>query len=255
MNELKHYGILGMHWGIRRYQNPDGTLTEKGKQRIKKIYSKAKSGGYDEQDKKEVEIYGVKHISDDVDVLKRGSIVGRYSDNKKETLSKGKYVYLTQQDNDVYAEMAAEGALGFDKIPKKIFNYKMSVIKDLKVVPGKKVVEDILDKYGNVKVRNAYSLYKETDARNKDEFTYGIRNKKFGKKKWAADQIVKAKNEVYDFFNNSIYKDKKINSELMKKYSKQGYNAMVDAEDYFGGFQYPLILFDSKKSVKVKKVH
>lgn len=28
---LKHYGVVGMRWGIRRYQNPDGTLTELGK--------------------------------------------------------------------------------------------------------------------------------------------------------------------------------------------------------------------------------
>ena len=27
---LYHHGIKGMHWGIRRFQNPDGTLTEDG---------------------------------------------------------------------------------------------------------------------------------------------------------------------------------------------------------------------------------
>ena len=31
--ELKHWGILGMHWGIRRFQNPDGTLTAEGRER------------------------------------------------------------------------------------------------------------------------------------------------------------------------------------------------------------------------------
>ena len=33
MSELMHYGIKGMKWGVRRYQNKDGTLTAAGKKR------------------------------------------------------------------------------------------------------------------------------------------------------------------------------------------------------------------------------
>lgn len=31
--EMYHHGIKGMKWGVRRYQNADGTLTTAGKQR------------------------------------------------------------------------------------------------------------------------------------------------------------------------------------------------------------------------------
>ena len=44
MNDyIQHHGILGMKWGVRRYQNADGTLTAAGKKRYAKELQKATS--------------------------------------------------------------------------------------------------------------------------------------------------------------------------------------------------------------------
>jgi hypothetical protein len=41
-NELYHHGIKGQKWGVRRYQNPDGTRTPAGKRHDAKLAYKQK---------------------------------------------------------------------------------------------------------------------------------------------------------------------------------------------------------------------
>lgn len=66
-NELYHYGKKGQKWGVRRYQNEDGTLTEAGKKRYARD---AKEKGYNKQDEDGTyyKTSGKKNRREDLDV-------------------------------------------------------------------------------------------------------------------------------------------------------------------------------------------
>lgn len=74
MNELYHHGILGQKWGIRRFQNKDGSLTAAGRARYEGEVSKAKEGY--KQAKKEAREANGGVLSDGAKKnIKRGAVV------------------------------------------------------------------------------------------------------------------------------------------------------------------------------------
>jgi len=107
--ELKHWGIPGMKWGIRRYQNPDGTLTPEGKERYRKYWEKEKQKSqgyvekYNEQHKftlkriksikdEDSSLYGKSGIQDYAELLFEARVLDKpdYKEAKQILLSEAK---------------------------------------------------------------------------------------------------------------------------------------------------------------------
>lgn len=61
MNYIAHHGVKGMKWGVRRYQNKDGSLTAAGKQRRK---SESQSGDSTQSARDYIAKIGNRKVSD-----------------------------------------------------------------------------------------------------------------------------------------------------------------------------------------------
>ena len=246
-NYLSHFGIKGQKWGVRRFQNEDGSLTPAGRERYYQLVSTGpRFSDYVEDQKKTA---GVEKRTD-ADYITKGSTFQRIADFGELVDGRRKYVSLTREDNDRYNEMSEMLGVN-DPYSAKLYKYKVN--RDLKVASKKDVSDYLISKYGDDKIRDLINRVDELSVSEKLDWT------KLSKEdreivRTVNDEYDRAKSEAFRFFKNTLFNNKKINDDVIQAFSERGYDAIVDVQDSYIA-DYPLILLNpTDKDISVTSI-
>lgn len=217
-NELKHYGILGMKWGVRRFQNKDGTLTSEGKRRYRK------KSNFD---------------PDDI-VLKKGTIVNRVVPkgwaSKELGLTGHAYAAFKKEDIETYRRYASL----FGKNSYVNLEYK---VKDILVSPGEKKRVDEFVKLMS-KDKQALETFKKSAP------LLFIPKKRL-------ENLTDPKdiNRAYRRFSYLLVAKPELREAYFNQLKKDGYNMVIDDGDRLAKISSsPIIIFDREKSLTTPKI-
>lgn len=159
-NELYHFGIKGQKWGIRRYQNPDGSLTPAGKEHYKKEINKLnRLVGEKERFRNshdETERY-VRAYNNAADRMNSGVIEKYNSDYKKKLGDKAKgHDYKNDEEYNSGLEEA------FGNIFKQ--EYRKIQLADIKSDPNYMKAKALIEKYGAETLGDAAKDFEDSIA-------------------------------------------------------------------------------------------
>ena len=281
VDHLEHHGILGQKWGVRRYQNKDGSLTAEGKARLQDLRKQVDDsfGGSHHIGQLNNELFerekadaGISSVDKDTDVLKKGSAIYRITTEGEPVDSKRKYVSLLYDDRLEYESESDVLPLGegepvqikyeakknvkianLEKTQEEIRKFMAdgdvkSFGNEMSIMYGEKRAKQLIKTYGNLKVSEL-----DYDPHTLQEL-YSVQNEVFSKKEqkkydWMKDYLDVGYAIVSRQANNIALG--RNGDDFYKHMQKLGYDAFIDPYDAIGGSaDYPVVFIDPSKTMK-----